>query len=490
MHGRSAEQLMEAAQRHHARGDIRTAADLYRRVLEAQPEDPEAIHLLGLVHRQMGEFENALRMMQRSIALKPTEQYFYKNLGELHRAMGALDAAIAAFQTAIDLMPSDGSAFVGLGQVQQALGQDSAALDSYARAVELDPGDPTAHLNLGVLLERQGDYAAALRQFDLALRLNPGYALAHIARAFALLRKGELADGLREYEWRWRIGKSAGFVIDPNVPVWDGGDLGGRRIVVHAEQGLGDTLHFARYVPMVAARGGEVIFEVQPELERLLRGDGRFGTVLPRGSLLPRHDSQISLMSLPHQFGTTLSTIPAAVPYIRNDAQLVEHWRQRMASDQKLKVGLTWAGGPLFPGDKRRSTTLATFAPLAAVPEVSFYSLQVGPQAGQALRPPDGMGLVDLGPELKDFADTAAALTQLDLVISVDTSVVHLAGAMGRAVWVLIPFVPEWRWFMDREDTPWYPTARLFRQRRLDDWGEPMARVAAALRTMASERPR
>ncbi len=265
-------------------------------------------------------------------------------------------------------------------------------------------------------------------------------------------------------------------------PRWDGQDLHGRTILLLYEQGLGDAIQFVRYAPLVSQRGGRAVIQCQGELVRLLRSNPDLGKVIPLGATPPPFDVQCPLVSLPFVFRTDLRTIPASVPYLHPEPGLIDSWRQQLAlSSAGLNIGLAWAGNPLFREDRTRSIELRQLVPLGAVPGVSFYSFQKSSAADQAISPPPPMKLTPLGPELHDFADTAAALSLMDLVITTDTSIAHLAGALARPVWVMLQFVPDWRWLLDRNDTPWYPTMRLFRQTSLGDWPDVIDRVAKSL---------
>ena len=306
--------------------------------------------------------------------------------------------------------------------------------------------------------------------------------------ALALLLQGRFAEGWEAYESRRqirRIARDPGFV----QPFWDGSPLGGRRILLTSEQGFGDTIQFVRYAPLVAARGGRVLLQCKPELKRLLAGQCGIEQVVTPGDATPAFDVWCLLMSLPHLLGTTLQTIPAQVPYLTPDPHLIDKWGKRTAHEPAgLKVGLVWAGGAHNKNDRVRSLSLGALAPLAQVPGVRFYSLQKGAASDQARTPPAGMEMTDWTPELADFADTAALVANLDLVISVDTAVAHLAGAIGKPVWVLLPLSPDFRWLLNRDDSPWYPTVRLFRQPTRGDWASVIERVRRALHQLSSER--
>jgi hypothetical protein len=305
------------------------------------------------------------------------------------------------------------------------------------------------------------------------------------------LLRGNFERGWAEHEWRW---STLHFLRHPRKfaqPLWKGEAVDRARILLHAEQGLGDTLQFVRYAPLVAARGGDVILEVQPRLHRLLARTPGSGRVLCRGESLPEFDWQCPLMSLPLAFATDLHSIPAPIPYVDPDASLVEAWRQRLAGDS-LRIGLAWGGSPVFPHERWRSIPLELLAPLTQLAGTTFYSLQMGPQTRELKHLGTQARIIDLQDQQEDLADTAAIVANLQLVISIDTSIAHLAGAMGKPVWILLHKSPDWRWLLDREDSPWYPTARLFRQTTLGDWRDVVARVEGELRGLlagAAEEP-
>jgi hypothetical protein len=298
-------------------------------------------------------------------------------------------------------------------------------------------------------------------------------------------RPANLTEGWSEYEWRW---KNPGFESKPSFaqPVWDGSNHAGT-VLLTAEQGFGDTIQFIRYAPLVAARCRRVLLQCHRELVPLLDGAPGLAGVISRGQALPDFDVHCTLMTLPRLFATTLDTIPARVPYLNAEPARVAAWGAKLGETRRFKVGLAWAGSEAHKNDQHRSMLLSVFAPLSAIPGTLFVSLQKGPAALQIQSPPDGMELIDPTADLHDFADTAALIANLDLVISVDTAMVHLAGALAKPVWTLLPLVPDWRWLLNRSDSPWYPTMRLFRQPALGDWSAVMQRVAADLRRFMGE---
>jgi hypothetical protein len=316
----------------------------------------------------------------------------------------------------------------------------------------------------------------AIACFQKALQIDPHYPEAHCNMSFVYLLTGNFEEGWKEYEWRRRLKGSV--QREFSQPLWDGSDIHGKTILLYAEQGFGDTIQFIRYIPFVAQKNAIVLVECQDELASVIQDIEGVNRVFVFGEQLPEFDVHCPLLSLPLVFDTTLETIPAEVPYIKADSILVQRWKNKLKHDNsKLKIGLSWAGRPTHKRDRQRSISFDTFSPLLQINEVTFYSLQKGEAAGQAKNPTKGMKLIDYTDEMRDFSDTAAFIENLDLIISVDTAVAHLAGALGKPVWTLLPFAPDWRWMLHREDSPWYPTMRLFRQPSPGDWGSVINNV-------------
>jgi hypothetical protein len=422
----------------------------------------------------------------------------------------------------VALHPELAEAHNSLGGNLWRQGDLVSALESCRRALALKPELAEAHGHMGHIFAHQGDLASALESYQRASTLKPDAGAFVYYAGLAHLLRGEFSVGWQNYEYRWhtkalrkvrRTFMQEEFPSTKAVPVetavaekiptgsaalkvgprlWRGEPLNGEGILLHAEQGLGDTLQFVRYAPLVTARGGEVLLEVQPGLHRLLEKIEGAAQVLARGDTLPSFTWHCPLLSLPLAFGTDLATIPAKIPYLRASSQDSQNWALRLADDssaagERLRVGLVWAGNPRHVRDSQRSMKLSQFAPLAEV-DACFYSLQKGPPGSQPI--PVGLKLIDLAGELDNFADTAALLTNLDLVITVDTAVAHLAGALGKSVWTLLTYAPDWRWLLNREDSPWYPTMRLFRQPVAGDWAAVIDRVAFELTILASSASR
>jgi Tfp pilus assembly protein PilF len=438
------QQAMQWAMQQHQAGNLEQAQTVYRMVLQQEPQNADALHLLGVLQHQSGRHDEAIQLIQKALAIHPNAYEFHTNLAMVLRALQRYEEAAAAYQRALVLQADNADLWYNLSSV------------------------------LG-MLARWNESLAASRQ---AIALKADFAAAHWNCALALLVMGEFAQGWEEYEWRLAISNRA---LDRRFlqPQWDGADPAGKTILLHTEGGFGDALHFIRYVPMLQGNRAKLILECQPRLVSLVSQIAGLDRLIPRGEPLPHFDLHVPLPSLPRIFRTQLDNIPASVPYLKAPDERVRQWTARVPHDRSLNVALTWAGSDHGSGLEVRSRSLSAFAPLARVSGVRFFSLQTGPDAAQVR--PAGMELIDFTPDLQDFADTAAFLMHMDLLISVDTSPVHLAGALGRPVWVLLPLQNDFRWLLDRTDSPWYPTLRLFRQTKLGDWHTPVGQMAQAL---------
>ncbi len=463
----------------------------YREALRLRPDSADACNGLGIALRVLGRPAEAEASYREALRVRPDFPDAHSNLAIALCALGRPTEAEASYREALRLRPDFPDAHHNLGYVLNELGHPAAAEASYREALRLRPDFPDAHNNLGIALRDLGRPAEAEASCREALRLRPDFADAATNLGLALLLTGRFEEGWNAYEWRWKAKHLSGSARDFAAPLWRGEAIGDRVILLHAEQGLGDTLQFCRYVPLIAA-GAKTVLEVQPPLLRLLSQLPGIMDIVACGEKLPAFDLHCPLMSLPRAVGTTLDTIPAATPYLRADPALAAGWRARLAGLDGLRVGLVWAGGQrsnhpeLAAVDRRRSMSLDTLAPLGDATGVSFISLQKGEPAAQASTPPRGMALHDFTADLHDFADTAALIDALDLVISVDTAVAHLAGALGKPVWLLNRFDTEWRWLLNRDDSPWYPQLRQFRQPTPGDWFTVIREVREALQGLAS----
>jgi tetratricopeptide (TPR) repeat protein len=465
-------------------GRLDEAVASYQQALRFNPNYPEAHSNLGNALQEQGRLAEAVASCQQAVLLKPDSPDAHHNLGIVLAKQEQLDAAVVSFQQVIRLRPDYPDAHNNLGIVLGKQDQLDAAVASFQQALHLKPDYPEAHHNLGLALARQGRLDEALPCYQQALDLKPDYPEAHWDRGLACLLMGRFEQGWAGYEWRWKC-KEFKPLPPLERPLWDGSPLDGRTILVHAEQGLGDTFQFIRYAPLVQQRGGRVVLVCQPTLIPLLRRGPVVERLLAQGDALPEYDVHVPLISLPKLLGTTLESVPADVPYLEAEPQLVEAWRHRLAFYPGFKVGIAWQGNPEFRFDHLRSIPLAQFAPLARVPGVHLLSLQKGAGRDQLPVLPARFPVTDLGGQLDEttgaFLDTAAVMMNLDLVITSDTAVAHLAGALGVPVWVALHHVPDWRWLLDREDCPWYPTMRLFRQTRPGQWEDVFEHIAEAL---------
>jgi Tfp pilus assembly protein PilF len=436
-------QLLQSAEKLQATGRLPEAESTCREALKLQPEHPAILHLLGVIVGRMGKFGESLDALGRAAKFQP-------------------DSAIIRQNHAFALKSS---------------GQFEAAMREFQEVLKLDPNLAAAHSNLGILLKDLGQLDEAKACYRRAIALKPDYADAHWNLALVLLRQGHFKEGWAEYEWRKYI-RSA--VPLPNFPMpqWKGEPLNGKTILLYPEQGLGDAIQFIRYVPMIAERGGRVIVACPPTLRQIFEPSYPQATFLDFSAQFPPIDIQCSLVSLPLAFATELDSIPANVPYLKTERALVEKWSLRLGPhDGRKRVGIAWAGNPAHYNDRNRSIPLVELNPLLNKNNVTFFSLQKEKRPGDLLPP----SVTDFSVELTDFAETAAFIENLNLVITVDTSIAHLTGAIGKPTWLLLPFVTDWRWLLDRDNSPWYPTMRLFRQRGLGNWKEPVEAIARML---------
>jgi Flp pilus assembly protein TadD len=461
-----------------AMGEIDESIASYKAAVGLQPSCGEAWCNLGVALRSVGDFSQAIVAYNRAIELMPGLADVYMNRGVALDALGRRDEAIADYRRAVEINPSHAKAHYNLANGLSGSDELEASIAEYERAIQLRPDFVEAHSNLGNALMRAGRRDGAMSAYNRAIELDPSSADPRWNRSLALLLQGDYERGWEEYEWRNRLVPPSSELFPQ--PRWGGENLNGRTILLHAEHGLGDTVQFVRYVSLLAERGGRVILRCQRELRELLK-NLCVDQLIVEGETIPSFDVHCPLMSLPHAFGTRLNSIPNSVPYLTPDPSRVEQWQRRLTLSPGFRVGVVWAGRPQHQYDGDRSIRLLALAPLARVAGVKFFSLQKGEAAEQTRKLPPGMDLLDHTALLVDYADTAAMISQLDLVISVDTSVAHVAAAMGKPVWLLLAFAPDWRWLLDRDDSPWYPTMRLFRQSVRGDWTSVIERVTQSL---------
>ena len=428
------------------------------------------------------DFERALPLYDEAIGLDPARaEPYYKRANALGD-IGHLDAALASYDQAIERQPDYAFAYCNRGVVLHTLGSLDAALSSLDAAIGLAANDAFAHYNRALVLQDRHRWEEAVVSYDRAIAINPEFADAQYNRSMAALFQGDFARGWPGFEWRWKNTQrlSIGAVRNFQQPLWLGQEpIAGKRLLLHKEGGLGDTLQFCRYARLAAARGASVILEVQAPLLGLLANLEGVSELIAAGSALPSFDYHCPLMSLPLAFNTTLDTIPAPRKYLSSAAADVARWHARLGERTRPRVGLVWSGNPNNPIDSRRSLHLADWLPLLPA-EFQYFCLQRELREDDAAAL-DSSAIFSYDDDLLDFPNTAALCECLDVVISVDTCPAHLSGALGQRTWVLLPFTPDWRWLRDREDCPWYPTMKLYRQKAAGDWSELFNRVAVDL---------
>jgi tetratricopeptide (TPR) repeat protein len=514
--------LAEALRRLGRPGEAEKTA---RTALVLWPAEPQIHYTLGAALRSQGRFGEAVSSFRSAIGLRSDFAEAHNDLGDALHALGRLAEAEASYRQAIDARPTYAEAHTNLGTLLTELGRVDEAAAMLRRAVELKPSlagarinlagflithgrgheaepilretieaEPNliyARTNLGASLVLQGRIDEAEAEYRHALTIDPGEGLAHLALGETLLAQGRFEEGWSEFGWRWKIEDWPDPPRTYPQPLWRGEPLQGRRILLYGEAGFGDVIQFVRFATVVAERGGTVIAEVFPQLERLIATVPGVAEVVRPGHSSLTFDYHLPFMDIPDVVGTTLTTVPAAMPYLRPPGDTANRWKARVAGQSGLKVGLAWAGDPRPRRfrenaiDRRRSMRLDRLASLFEVPDVTFFSLQKGTAAEQVKEVPTDRRPIDLMDEMSDFADTAALVANLDLVITVDTAIAHLAGAMAKPVWILSRFDGCWRWLRDRDDSPWYPTARLFRQMQPGDWDEVIGRVRSELSRIA-----
>jgi hypothetical protein len=450
----------------------------------AQADSHDALLAQAKSAAQSRDFRRALELYERAIAIDPSSSEAHYQRGNALRNLGDLGAAVASYDRAGELRGDFAQAFCNRGAALHGLGLVDQALSSYDRAIAIDPGDAMAHYNRALLMQDCCRWAEALASYDRAVSIDPQFADAQFNRALALLFCGDFEQGWRGHEWRWRVAERLG-IGQPRQfeqPLWLGKEpIEGKRLLLHSEAGLGDTLQFCRYAPLAAARGAIVLLEVQAPLAGLLSRLQGVCEVAARGAALPPFDCHCPMMSLPLAFETTLATIPAAPGYLRADAHKVARWRSRLAALEGPRVGLAWSGNAANAIDARRSIRLADLT--RHLPSgVQYFCTQRDVRAEDRATLAQNPWIHYLNDDAGDFDDAAALCDCMDLIVSVDTSIAHLCGALGRPTWILLPFQPDWRWMRDRGDSPWYPTVTLYRQSAAGDWESVLARLGADIR--------
>jgi tetratricopeptide (TPR) repeat protein len=452
------------------------AEALCQTLLQIKPDDAQILFLYGMIHHKTGRDLEAMGKLHRAAELLPTTGRIFSGMGCACRGLGNEAGAAEHFTRATELEPQNANHYYNLGIAWHNLGELDHAMAAFQQAVALNPRDEASWNNIGKIFKQFNRLEDSLAAYNRALEISPGFELARYGRAIMLLANGHLTEGFREYESRYSKVKPRQFA----QPRWHGEPVVGKTVFIHAEQGFGDAIHFVRFVAEARARAGRVILECRPELKSLFIYSGVADEVIAFGEPIPPFDVFTSIISLPGALGVTRENFPRQVPYLQappaNDLPA--------AMGGIKKVGIAWAGNPSHSDDASRSMSLEMFAPIVQVPTVSFYSLQMPVPERDQVALSSLPNVVDLSPRLKDFLATAALIQQLDLVIAVDTSVAHLAGALAIPVWTLLQFDADWRWFLDQSETAWYPTMRLFRQQQRKQWSTVIQQVLENLRQL------
>jgi len=456
------------------------ALQSYERVLAIQSDHPRAHNNRGNVLHQLKRWDEAVQSFQRALRLRPDHAEAFNNLGVVLKDLRRWDEALQSYQRALQLRPDYAEAFNNRGVALNEMKRWDEALQSLGRAVTLRPEYAEAFNNRGLVFQELRRWDQAFADYQRAVDHRCGYAEPHWNMSLLSLLLGDYARGWELFEWRWKTQAIGPQAREFSQPLWLGREaVAGKTLLLHAEQGLGDTIFFARYVPLVESLGAKVVFEVPATLASLMSSSFPSVRVITKQTAPPEFDFQCPLASLPHAFMTTLESVPAPREYLSVDAGSLETWRRRLGGKTRPRIGIAWAGSAAHRNDRDRSIGLARLQPWFEL-DLEFHSLQKESRAGDAELLPR-IPLKRWDAELRDFTDTAALIDALDLVVSVDTSVAHLAAALGKPTWILLPYSPDYRWMLDRSDTPWYPAARLFRQPRSGDWDTVIASVRAEL---------
>lgn len=455
------------------------AVDCYEKALAINPNYVDAVVNMGNVLEAQGLHEHAIEYLRKGVELQPDLAAARNNLGIALAATGHLEEAISSYNEALALDPESHETLSNLANVLTGTGDSEQAMQKLEEAIALKPDYATAYNSMGNVLKDMGRYGEAIEKFEKSIDIDPEYSEANANLGYMHLLEGRFLEGWERYSWRGKIEGQALAQRAYDQPVWAGGGLAGKHIYVYPEQGLGDIVQFSRYTTLLKEQGAEVTLELPSVLADLLGGLADVDHIHIQDTALPSFDVHVSIMDLPKMFATTLATVPNPIAYLKADDALVNKWSERLDGYKKFRVGFIWAGNPGHTNDRNRSMSIEQIAPLIEMEGIDAFSLQVGESA--ELVSHCGDRIVDLAPDLISFSETAAVMDNLDLVISVDTSPLHVAGALGRPVWGLLPLVPDWRWLVDRSDSPWYPTLQLFRQDDDKTWEPVISRVKEAL---------
>lgn len=488
--------LLKKAVELHQENNFRDALVIYQELNQIVPNEPQILSLIGTAEYQSGNILEGLKFLYQSLQIEPNNPDAYNNVGNALKDLNQFEEAIKCYDLAIQLRPAYAHAFNNKGVALRELRRFSDAISSYFEAIKLKPDYAEPHNNIANIYADERKFSEALNYYDKAITIDPNYPLSYWNKSLLKLLMGDYDEGWQLYEWRWKH-FAKNLIRDFKRPLWLGEEsLDGKTIFIYAEQGLGDTIQFCRYIKLLANLGAKVIFEVQKPLVNVLKNLEGVHAITTQETPLPEFDFHCPLLSLPLAFKTLANNIPNQTSYIQADPKKVSTWKEQLGTKNNIRVGLVWSGGfrpdqpELWEVNKRRNLPVELLK-LLNIPNIDFYSLQKGEPAESEFKKIDqaswgGPLIHNYVEQLTDFSDTAALITNLDLVIAVDTSTAHMAAAMGKEVWLLNRYDTCWRWFIDRTDSPWYPTIQIFRQPSPGDWLSVMNEVRSSLENKLS----
>lgn len=481
----NADSLYKSGLSAYQKNDFNTALQLVLEAIKIDSSVPEYYNTFGVILSQAGREQAAIKAYRKAIELNNNYEMAHNNLGNSLQKQNKYDESIQYYARAIKLKPDYAEAYNNIAAALYKLGNFKEAIENCKKAIRLKQDYAEAYNTLAAALQSEQRFEEAIESYSKTVKYAPEYAEAYYSRGMLYLAQGNFAKGWHDYQWRLKTQKTK-LTLRYDKPWWQGENFQGKTLLVQAEQGFGDSMQFVRYLPMVKERGGTVIFAEKPELVGLLKNlEGIDDLVdikkVAQGNV--DYDLYVTLLSLPMFFATNMDNIPAAIPYLFAENSKLAYWQDKIKTDA-FKVGITWAGNPTHGNDRNRSCTLKSFTRLADIKNVKLFSLQKGTAVEQINDWSADVELINIGQEFEDFTDTAAAIENMDMIISVDTSVIHLAGAMGKNAILLLPHEPDWRWMLNRENTPWYPTITLLRQKQYGNWDGVFQRVAEQLKIL------
>jgi len=462
--------LTSEAFKYHQEGNLKEAKNIYEQILKHKPNHFDALQLLGILYGQINKKDKAIKLLELALQIKPDDAATLNNYGVILTEVNRTNDSYEVLDKATNIKPDYAEAYSNKGNTLKLLEKYDDAVKAYSKAIQLKPNYAEAYNNRGVIYKELSQMNLALKDLKKAISLKPDYPEANSTMGVTLLLTGNFSKGWEQYEWRWKDLSDPSVIRSFKQPLWDGKkSLKGKSILLYSEQGLGDTIQFSRYILLIKALGAKVILETHMELLNIVGSIDSNITVILMGQTLPHFDFQCPLLSLPLKFGTGLKNIPSPNRYIWADKRIVPKWKKKIGSQKKPLIGLAWEGNPLHKNDYNRSILLAELIPHLPK-KYEYIGLQKDIRESNLKTLKRSSMIDNLIDNNVSMDDTAAIIENLDIVISVDTSVAHLSASMGKPTWILLPFVPDWRWLLNRNDSPWYKSVKLFRQEKRGNW--------------------